>query len=567
MKRNPITVYLFVLFFSAFCSAALAADPSTLSFEGTKWFTFGSHADCMSAAAKQRKAKEVAARLAEGKTTSIECTQSVKYAPDAAPPPASPPAPVPTSGAPRVFFTDLDSGPNTGGLDNKGVFVTIYGKGFGATRGASTVTVGGGSVDSYVSWSDGKIVVQLGAAAKTGNVVVSNTAGASNGVPFTVRSGAIYFVSPTGTGAGTFAAPMSPKAAYAAIAPGVTFYFRGGSYTAQYGQLGWSDFSYVLGSSKSGAAGSPVAFVGYPGETASFSGHGTFGLRDSFETVGNYITIANFTMKCPEQCIGSGANTNAGGESAKSGGKAVRVVGNVMSATYKHNTQTGMLTVGNDGWRIFGNELKDTGTTPPINNNHAIYIQVGSSDVDVGWNYLHNLRMGHVIQVHTDTPFRYENVRIHDNLITAKNSTDSRGINVGEVLPGTFGTISNNVLSNVGQDFSALALYGGDWEVVNNTFHNINASAGVMWLNSDMARPTAKVRNNIFHTTTGPYIGFLYGSQPSQVTASGNVYFGKGAGPVFDATAINADPQFTSPSTGDFRPKAGSSATGKGALQ
>ena len=48
----------------------------------------------------------------------------------------------------RIFFTDLTSGPRSGGQDDKGAFVTIYGNGFGETRGASTVTVGGGEADN-----------------------------------------------------------------------------------------------------------------------------------------------------------------------------------------------------------------------------------------------------------------------------------------------------------------------------------------------------------------------------------------------------------------------------------
>ena len=47
------------------------------------------------------------------------------------------------SAPPSLFFSDLESGPNTGGQNNKGVWVTIWGKGFGATQGTSTVTVGG----------------------------------------------------------------------------------------------------------------------------------------------------------------------------------------------------------------------------------------------------------------------------------------------------------------------------------------------------------------------------------------------------------------------------------------
>src|SRR5262245_46169074 len=74
---------------------------------------------------------------------------------------------------PRIFFSDLESGPNTGGQDNKGAFVTIWGKGFGANRANSLVTVGGGAVDSYPVWSDEKITFQLGPRARTGNIVAA----------------------------------------------------------------------------------------------------------------------------------------------------------------------------------------------------------------------------------------------------------------------------------------------------------------------------------------------------------------------------------------------------------
>src|SRR5579859_2384830 len=70
---------------------------------------------------------------------------------------------------PRIFFSDLESGPNTGGQNNNGVWVTIWGKGFGATQGTGAVTIGGASAANYPLWSDGKIIFQLGAAAKTGS--------------------------------------------------------------------------------------------------------------------------------------------------------------------------------------------------------------------------------------------------------------------------------------------------------------------------------------------------------------------------------------------------------------
>src|SRR5579884_782530 len=48
--------------------------------------------------------------------------------------------------APRLFFTDLDSGPNAGGENVNGfagAYVTLYGNFFGSSQGSSTVTWNG----------------------------------------------------------------------------------------------------------------------------------------------------------------------------------------------------------------------------------------------------------------------------------------------------------------------------------------------------------------------------------------------------------------------------------------
>jgi hypothetical protein len=62
---------------------------------------------------------------------------------------------------PRIFFSDLESGPSSGGQNNNGVWVTIWGKGFGATQGTAAVTVGADAVASYSLCSDNKIIYQL----------------------------------------------------------------------------------------------------------------------------------------------------------------------------------------------------------------------------------------------------------------------------------------------------------------------------------------------------------------------------------------------------------------------
>jgi hypothetical protein len=51
---------------------------------------------------------------------------------------------------PALFFTDLISGPKSGGQNDLGAFITIYGEGFGVARGTSTVTIGGVEAANYV---------------------------------------------------------------------------------------------------------------------------------------------------------------------------------------------------------------------------------------------------------------------------------------------------------------------------------------------------------------------------------------------------------------------------------
>lgn len=329
---------------------------------------------------------------------------------------------------------------------------------------------------------------------------------------------------------------------------------------------GW-DRNFRIGRSAGGInAESKSAFVGYPGEVAeivALAGRGRSNMLLSSDAgpVSNF-TIANFRLK------GEGANIEFGGGLTDKSTSAsnIRVVGNVLSANYTGNTMSGLITAGNDGWRIFGNELKDTGTTPPINNNHAIYIITGASDIDVAWNHLHDLRMGHVIQVHTDgSRWTFQNVRIHDNVISAANVMDSRGINVGDTMAGSNGSIYGNVLYNLGQDFSAIAIYSGNWNIFNNTMYNVKAASGMVWVSSTYHQPTAVIRNNIFYSDgSSPYAQLIGGTTNAQVTISNNLYYNGGAAPSADTAPINGNPMFVNAAAGNFRLLNGSPAMDKG---
>src|ERR1700677_4199575 len=97
--------------------------------------------------------------------------------------------------APVLLFTDLDSGPATGGEGvTNGAYVCLYGTNFGTSQGSSTVALNGTKVAVYKLWNGStapgdagynKICVQIAAASTTGNFVVSTSGGTSNGGPFT----------------------------------------------------------------------------------------------------------------------------------------------------------------------------------------------------------------------------------------------------------------------------------------------------------------------------------------------------------------------------------------------
>ena len=90
---------------------------------------------------------------------------------------------VTVNGTSGPVITDLD--PDSGDV---GTEVTITGRNFGSSRGASRATFNGTAVVTYDSWSDTSIEVEVPTGAATGNVVVTVSGKpASNGVNFMVN--------------------------------------------------------------------------------------------------------------------------------------------------------------------------------------------------------------------------------------------------------------------------------------------------------------------------------------------------------------------------------------------
>ncbi len=481
--------------------------------------------------------------------------------------------------APVILYTDVIAAPNTGGANGKGAFVTLYGQGFGTSTGS--VTVGGAAADNYPVWTDTKVTVQLGTGAKTGSIVLTSGSSASNGVPFTVRSGNVYFVdanSKGNPGSGTFADPWrSPANAYSSVKGNDFVYFRAGTYTGHYGGS-WGNSSFDLG-----VAQSNTSWIGYPGETAKFVapiGAQVFKLYNGESGSGGApawptgVVIANLVMD------GNGTGPVDSGSlfppTDKGGAPNVRVVGNDVSSSNSLGVFYSLINPSSNNWSVLGNYIHNAGILP-VNLNQAIYVQNGASNVEIAWNKFNNLYLRYAIMVHGDHQYEYDNVNIHDNeIVNTGNIDDFRGIAVGGALAGTYGSIYNNVIVNVGQSFGAININNGTWSVYNNTIYNVSGGGGgaiqvngASNLLSSGSQPKVTVRNNIIDVgnTGTAYVVGGYNLPSANLIIDSNLYYGNGNGPSADAHAVNVDPKFSSSAigTGNYHLQSSSPAIDKGA--
>lgn len=482
----------------------------------------------------------------------------------------------PISGV-RAFFTDLVSGPATGGENGKGAYVTVYGNGFGASRGASTVTIGGGSAGDYPLWSQTRITFQLGAAAKTGHVVVHVAGkGDSNGLAFTVRAGNIYFVSSTGSDMndGAFATPWAtiPKAKNS-VQPGDIAYIgtHAGDLVSQTTLDQSSAYGCALGMSvndgtNQGTAASPKALVVYPGATATVgvsSGLERGILVPAINGTFDYWVVSGFTLLGQDEAIDMEGQANGW-----------RIVGNDISCP-NGTGLTGCVTGNPEQLSFYGNDVHDAAanvaTSTITKYYHGVYW--GSSHIDMGWNTVRDGKTCRAIQFHdTGGPNEFD-LHVHDNLI---HGTVCDGINFATVDPSQ-GTVEayNNVIYGVGQgpdpadgssDYAGVYVAGetdsgsaggGTVQVYNNTLYDCgswtsNSSAGGFNNGGGNASLTLNAVNNIVVATNSMESYVAKDAAQALVVGKNNLFFGGGAVPSgFTATAVS-DPMFTNAAGDDF---------------
>jgi hypothetical protein len=464
---------------------------------------------------------------------------------------------------PAAFYSDVDSGPASGGQNGKGAFVTVYGNHFGATRGSSTVSVGGQPADNYPVWTDSKVTFQLGAAAVTGNIVVTVPGvGTSNGVAFTVRSGNIYFVSPSGSDSanGSYTAPWKtiPHAVSAMAAGDITYVMNGAD------QTGTDNYTASLSIANSGSSGKPKALVTYPGAQVTI-GSATgpeYGIRTPAISGApfSYWTIAGFTIRGGNQGL-----------------KLVeapywRIVGNDFSCPNGGGASACVeITESSNYSKFYGNTIHDSGTGS-TKLYHSLYYSTDTNHDDVGWNTIANNQTCRGIQFHssplgnsTTSGLNMYDISVHDNVIHGQICD---GINLATIDPSK-GQVSvyNNVVYSVGlgpdppdgtSSYACIASPGitnngspgtGTAQVYNNTLYDCGArggsNAGAIEVTGG---PAFSLKDNLVQQKSGESY-LASSSNASLLSGSNNLWFGGSSLPAGFSLSVNADPQLISAGT------------------
>ena len=489
---------------------------------------------------------------------------------------------------PAVFFTDLLSGPNTGGENGNGTILTIYGRNFGTT---GTVTVGGGAVATVKQWGGRSkaatvvaqletISVALGANAKTGTVVVTTSAGSStcedtkDNCQFTVRSGNIYCVSTSGNDSNSGAFPSScwatiSKAAHTMAAGDISYVQNGVNQTAV------DNYNASIAVTSGGSSGSPIALVAYPGASSTI---GTDTVNFGVRTPAIAGNMANWVL--------AGFNLH-GADALEIGTTNWRVVNNSAQCPNGQGQDACMQGAQGAGNLVYyGNYIYNSGLNCPASNckqYHGLYLTTDTNHVWIGWNEINPdpARTGHAgcraIQFNSTpegagTGLDQFDLHLHDNYI---HNAICDGINFNTVNPDA-GTVEayNNVIWHVGTgpnppvdqesnytcfNIGSASAHTKPVLIYNNTLYDCGAvpdSDAVS--DKGMFSPYVPVQldNNIIYQSNSsvPYITHNTSGNASKITGSNNIWFGAGAKPSGVATTadLSVDPLLTGPTSGIF---------------
>jgi hypothetical protein len=415
-----------------------------------------------------------------------------------------PPLP-PPEGSPLILYTDALTGPTSGGENNLGAYLSVYGKNFGNDLSKIRLTIGGAEVANYRFLGPSKVFAKTGIQQLT--VQVGGLAGAAIGTAlpiqltvnalasnvdqtFTPSPGRILFVSLSGNDStaipGDITKPYrhmqafipagqgyNHAGAYFDLKAGDHIVIRGGNWTdsIDLGPAGWYDWMRfsINADARNGTAKAWIHITAYPGAingnavedvhhtSLAGKGGGISGPQSSAEgTSGEYISISNLRMD-----VAGGANRDAAPINLQYTSGPWRVINNDLGPWVKGNSATlnAAAIAGHGlGVQIFGNHLHNIDGTAEL-QNHGIYADVTAQDWEIAYNYIHDMTGGSLIQFNDNEGLAgsrqlphggiwqgFTGMRVHHNWL---ENAAKYGINYNDQFSAKKGTYEGQHWNNV----------------------------------------------------------------------------------------------------------------------
>jgi hypothetical protein len=556
--------------------------------------------------------------------------------------------------SPILFFTDIIAGPASGNSDTTygssgGAYVTLYGNfldNFTSVKlnNASCLTV----VSNPTAWLwYERMVVKLGTTCTSGNFSITTASGTWNGptvatansvtlmgwsgADFTVTSGAIHYVSPSGNdnNAGTFSAPW--QHAYKALdtdgtSHGNVDYFMAGTFTGDNDD--WGAIITPRPEYSMGTATQPNAMVGYPGVTAQIGQNGAGsegGIRcvdtDAWQVSNRgYWTFAELAIRAGNS---GGVPINIAGGAQTPGyvSQGFRLVALDVSSAQSTGGTPFQMNLTSRG-QLLGNWAHDLVLLSTSRLDQAMYMSTDSNYIDIGWNEIYNNAGRGGLQTHSSnlcypgcynsdtTGFILHDLWIHDNKI---HHINEEGILLDTIDPkqGNGVRVYNNLIYDAGRDGSGDTTHSqlsGDYTSSNSYYTNNGlpnpdygqSPAPAWWYNNTIYASggngawgnwwpdvhvsgqtmTSRLANNIFVTSssTVPYLDLeTYMGQNctdswsgcGPASGSSNLFYGGGAlgFPTLFSNSVSSNPGFVNAGGFDFHLSSSSSPAVGAGLQ
>jgi len=522
------------------------------------------------------------------------------------------------------------TGPITGGESNQGGYLSIYGTNFGLPSGLGTTTkvyVGGVEVANYRYLGNAKVGAKLGLQQLTvqvGNLgnptlgqelpvkVVVDGVSSNTDNAFTPCSGRVLFVALSGNDATAQANDISRpwrylqnqasmQGAYFASRACDQIVIRGGNWSDANGWDGTWMRAAGGSSARNGTASAWIHITAYPGpingnaiedvhySTPAGKSGGIAGPWSGIAgTSGEYFSVSNLRMD-----VNAAAASDAAPINLQYTGGHWRIVNNELGpwpVAGVSSAKAGGMTGYGDDVKVLGNHIHDIGGTSAL-ENHGIYVETFASNWELGYNWIHDVTGGSLVQFHDSVGLQgtgtlphggiwqgFTGMRVHHNWL---ENGAKYGLNIGDAgaLTGKVELQAwNNVIIGTKLPPFRMASSATSMDITfaYNTIHNAmvsNSGSGNGYFRNEWFGSGAiRIYNNVLSqgasTVAGTQWFFDYSGTSSGWTFKNNLYWDAGRGVALpaDPAALRGDPKFTNAAGGDLSLLASSPAIDK-ALQ